>query len=134
MILIVWFAGYSTGVVLIEHTHRKQYWVRHLNNEFLEHNNTLLIDRVDRHYQMFYCPQPTSTQLHMVSFDIKIPGRPVGSSKIGMILMRTFRPLGYERVYLPLWKVADTPFHIQGDVLKTVYLVLVVMNTLLYIL
>ena len=25
------------------------------------------------------------------------------------------RPLGYERVYLPLSKVADTPFHIQGD-------------------
>ena len=24
------------------------------------------------------------------------------------------RRLGYERVYLPLWKVADTPFHIQG--------------------
>ena len=27
------------------------------------------------------------------------------------------RHLGYERVYLPLGKVADTPFHIQGDVL-----------------
>ena len=25
------------------------------------------------------------------------------------------RPLGYERVYLPLYKVADTPFHIRGD-------------------
>ena len=25
------------------------------------------------------------------------------------------RPLGYERVYLPLCQVADTPFHIQGD-------------------
>ena len=24
-----------------------------------------------------------------------------------------YRPLGYERVYLPLCKVADTPFHIQ---------------------
>ena len=23
--------------------------------------------------------------------------------------------LGYERVYLPLYKVADAPFHIQGD-------------------
>ena len=23
--------------------------------------------------------------------------------------------IGYERVYLPLCKVADTPFHIQGD-------------------
>ena len=27
----------------------------------------------------------------------------------------TILPLGYERVYLPLCKVADTPFHIQGD-------------------
>ena len=25
------------------------------------------------------------------------------------------RPLEHERVYLPLAKVADTPFHIQGD-------------------
>ena len=27
----------------------------------------------------------------------------------------TFRPLGFERVYLPLYKVADTPFHIKRD-------------------
>ena len=26
-----------------------------------------------------------------------------------------YRPLGYERVYLPLHKMADTLFHIQGD-------------------
>ena len=26
-----------------------------------------------------------------------------------------YRPPGYERVYLTLCKVADTPFHIQGD-------------------
>ena len=25
------------------------------------------------------------------------------------------RPLGYESLYLPLYKVADTPFQIQGD-------------------
>ena len=25
-----------------------------------------------------------------------------------------FRPLEYDRVYLPLCKVTDTPFHIQG--------------------
>ena len=35
------------------------------------------------------------------------------------ILLRTYRPLGYERVYLPLCKVADTPFYIQGD--DTIY-------------
>ena len=33
----------------------------------------------------------------------------VGSERI------TYHPLGYERVYLPLCKVADTPFHIQRD-------------------
>ena len=27
----------------------------------------------------------------------------------------TYRPLGWERVYLPLCEVADTPFHIQRD-------------------
>ena len=26
-----------------------------------------------------------------------------------------YRPLVFERVYLPSYKVADTPFHIQGD-------------------
>ena len=28
-----------------------------------------------------------------------------------------YRVLAYESVYLPLYKVADTPFHIQGDVI-----------------
>ena len=31
----------------------------------------------------------------------------------------TILPFGYERVYLPLCKVADTPFHIQGDDMNT---------------
>ena len=30
-------------------------------------------------------------------------------------LQGVIRPIGYERVYLPLCKVADTPFHIQGN-------------------
>ena len=29
--------------------------------------------------------------------------------------IKTIRPFGYEKVYLPLCKVADTPFHIQED-------------------
>ena len=29
--------------------------------------------------------------------------------------VRAYRPLGYERVYLPLCEVADTPFRIQGE-------------------
>ena len=29
-------------------------------------------------------------------------------------LIDIYRPLGYERVYLPLYKVADAPFNIQG--------------------
>ena len=32
-----------------------------------------------------------------------------------LIMTNTCSPLGYERVYLPLWEVADTPFHIQGN-------------------
>ena len=31
----------------------------------------------------------------------------------------TYRPLGYEKVYLPLYKVTDTPFHIQGLIWQT---------------
>ena len=30
-------------------------------------------------------------------------------------LGKSYRPLGYERVYLLLYKVAGTPFQIQGD-------------------
>ena len=36
---------------------------------------------------------------------------------LGKIHYLTYRPLGYERVYLSLGKVADTTFHIQGDVI-----------------
>ena len=38
----------------------------------------------------------------------------------------TSRPLGYERVYLPLTKVADTSFHIQGDEVMALMIVLIV--------
>ena len=31
----------------------------------------------------------------------------------------TYRSHGYKRLYLPLYKVADTPFHIQGDGLRS---------------
>ena len=33
--------------------------------------------------------------------------------------------LGYEKVYLPLYKVADTPFHIQGDSIMSEIVVIV---------
>ena len=37
--------------------------------------------------------------------------------------MRVYRPLGFERVYLPLHKVADTPFHIQSsDILQAIFI------------
>ena len=32
-----------------------------------------------------------------------------------LLFVPEYRPLGYESVYLLLCKVADTPFHIQGD-------------------
>ena len=34
-----------------------------------------------------------------------------------VFVFANYRHLGYERVYLPLGKVADAPFHIQGDVM-----------------
>ena len=44
-----------------------------------------------------------------------LPGIMYKIKQLGMqTLMVKYRPLGYERVYLPLCKVADTPFHIQG--------------------
>ena len=34
---------------------------------------------------------------------------------MSVLSVGTRGPLGYERVYLPLCKVADTPFHIHGN-------------------
>ena len=44
-------------------------------------------------------------------------GENVNSEELEAIKLQqsSFRTLGYERVYLPLQEVADTPFHIQGD-------------------
>ena len=33
--------------------------------------------------------------------------------------MNTYRPLGYERVYMPPYKMVATPFHIQKDAIFT---------------
>ena len=44
----------------------------------------------------------------------KLPCKKMGRSQ-KRIPIRIHRPLEYERVYLPLHVVADTPFHIQGD-------------------
>ena len=38
-----------------------------------------------------------------------------GSRQPPLMSLTTDRPRGCERVYLPLCKVADIPFHIQGD-------------------
>ena len=42
------------------------------------------------------------------------------TSLMGVKLKDTYCPFGYKRVYLPGNKVADTPFHIEGD--NVVYL------------
>ena len=34
-------------------------------------------------------------------------------------VVSNYHHLGYERIYLPLFKVTDTPFHIQGDEVTT---------------
>ena len=38
-----------------------------------------------------------------------------------LVIKLTNRPIGYWRVYLPLCKMADTSFNIQGDKIKTVF-------------
>ena len=38
-----------------------------------------------------------------------------GTDDNQMFQLKDFHPLGYERVYLTLYKVADTPFLAQGD-------------------
>ena len=39
----------------------------------------------------------------------------MNKTPFGKTAVTANRPLGYERVYLPLYKMADTSFHIQGD-------------------
>ena len=52
-------------------------------------------------WHLFKCRQGDTVTWTMKSGSCRSPG--------------TWRPLGYERVYLPLYKVVDTPFHRQGD-------------------
>ena len=65
--------------------------------------------------------QNSLTQLYIKSFIsnkmpcASIPKRKQSPSSSDRGRDRTRRALGYERVYLPLCEVADTPFHIQGD-------------------
>ena len=87
-ILIVWFAGYSRGFIYIE-KRNSNCWTRHLDNEFVKHNHTVLINRV-RRCQKIFCPQPTSPQSQMSNFELKIPSRPVGSSRIYIHTTQTF--------------------------------------------
>ena len=51
----------------------------------------------------------------LTSMILRFQGRLLSEDKGPRRSARKCRPLGYERVYLPLWKVADIPFHIQGD-------------------
>ena len=48
-------------------------------------------------------------------YDVCINSFPNYQSQNGLIMSSANRSLIYERVYLPLCKVADTPYHIQGD-------------------
>ena len=70
-------------------------------------------------------------RIHLVKWIYRVPCRVGGDlgclSDTSLISLRRkkhagcsyrtqlFRPLRYERVYLPLYKVADTPFHIYVD-------------------
>ena len=60
-----------------------------------------------------YDVQETSYHLYTGRVDLHLcddaaPGKLSSNKQI-------YHPIGYEKVYLPLCKVADTPFHIQGD-------------------
>ena len=63
----------------------------------------------------------------MESLEIDWSSLRLSTFSVGRSIFMIFRPLGYGRVYLPLCKVADTPFHIQGHDL----LILVLLNCLL---
>ena len=52
---------------------------------------------------------------HMVSTSDIIFSKPQWCRGLEWQSNELIRPLGYERVYMPLYKGADTPFHFQGD-------------------
>ena len=50
---------------------------------------------------------------------VELNGERVNEIMIGM--SQTQMTYGYKRVYLPLYKVADTPFHIQGNIITQMF-------------
>ena len=87
-ILIVWLAGYSRGFIVIKTTTEYCPTI-YLDKKFVKHNNTVVIDRIIR-CQRFVCPGPTSPQLQMSNFDLKISNRPIRSSRIYVGTMPMF--------------------------------------------
>ena len=57
----------------------------------------------------------------VVSFTFKKHNLKKKIDKNNVVYVFINRHLGYERVYLPLREVADTPFHIQGDDILYLY-------------
>ena len=64
-----------------------------------------------------------SVLLHLLADDLSQISRDILRMYcVFPFLCSIYRPLVYERVYLPLYKVADTPFHIQGDDILFIHL------------
>ena len=56
-------------------------------------------------------PILTRPSPHIVGYPVCVTRRGVTTRNVSLL----FRSLRYEKVCLPLHKVADTPFHIHGD-------------------
>ena len=92
--------------------------LRHRRRNILQ-NKVFYIESFSRHFERF---TNLRTSVMPVTSEDAGPPEAVSEFQINKTCMESNQcqksrghPLTYERVYLPLCKVADTPFHIQGD-------------------
>ena len=64
-----------------------------------------------------YLPE-VCIKVTIINFTVTVAG--LEDQLLRCVLRIPFRLFGYERVYLPLYKVADTPFHIQSTIFTTI--------------
>ena len=71
--------------------------------------------------------EPDSYQIYFLSIfsdhRLENSAEQLKLSYCGLLIYLYRRHTGYKKVYLPLYEVADTPFHIQGD--KDLYLTII---------
>ena len=88
-ILIVWFSGYSRGSVRLRIYKEGSCRTYSLDNHLIEDNKILLIDTIE-YCRKYVCPESMNPSQNLLcNFELNIPSRPVGSTKISISLTKS---------------------------------------------